>query len=137
MDHFQHQPVLLEETISYLLWKDDGLYVDCTLGAGGHSEAILQRSAKSRIIGIDQDREAIQAASERLAPYGDRAIFVWDNFRNFRQIMEKLGGGGHFSAAAAQVDGKASRDVEGTLKTVLDGRLMEKSNLIESPREEA
>ncbi len=90
MDHFQHQPVLLEETIANLVWKKDGLYVDCTLGAGGHSEAILKQSPKCRIIGIDQDQEAIQAASERLAPYGDRAIFVWNNFRNFRQIMADL-----------------------------------------------
>lgn len=90
MDHFQHQPVLLEETIANLVWKEDGLYVDCTLGAGGHSEAILRRNLKSRVIGIDQDHEAIEAASERLAPYGDRAIFVWNNFCNFRQIMEEL-----------------------------------------------
>lgn len=90
MDHFQHQPVLLEETIANLVWKEDGLYVDCTLGAGGHSETILRQNPKSRVIGIDQDHEAIEAASERLAPYGDRAIFVWNNFRNFRQIMEEL-----------------------------------------------
>ena len=90
MNQFLHQPVLLKETIDLLCNKDGGLYVDCTLGGGGHSEAILKRSPHNRIIGIDQDSEAIKAASERLAPYGDRVIFVWDNFKNIGDILDKL-----------------------------------------------
>ncbi|MEG1868507.1 MAG: 16S rRNA (cytosine(1402)-N(4))-methyltransferase RsmH [Clostridiales bacterium] len=90
MNQFLHQPVLLNETINQLFWKENGIYIDCTLGAGGHSEAILNRSSQSRIIGIDQDREAIEAASNRLAPFGERVLFVWDNFKNIDEILEKL-----------------------------------------------
>ncbi|MDO4541645.1 MAG: 16S rRNA (cytosine(1402)-N(4))-methyltransferase RsmH [Bacillota bacterium] len=90
MDKFLHQPVLLQETIDLLCWRDDGLYVDCTLGAGGHSEAILKKSPMTRVIGIDQDSEAIKAASKRLAPFGERVIFVWDNFKNIDEILGKL-----------------------------------------------
>lgn len=90
MDKFLHQPVLLKETIDLLCWHEDGVYVDCTLGAGGHSEAILKNSPHSRVIGIDQDSEAIKAASERLAPFGERVIFVWDNFKNIDEILENI-----------------------------------------------
>ncbi|MEG0874633.1 MAG: 16S rRNA (cytosine(1402)-N(4))-methyltransferase RsmH [Clostridiales bacterium] len=90
MNQFLHQPVLLNETINQLFWNENGIYIDCTLGAGGHSEAILNRSSQSRIIGIDQDREAIEAASNRLAPFGERVLFVWDNFKNIDEILEKL-----------------------------------------------
>lgn len=90
MDKFLHQPVLLKETIDLLCWREDGVYVDCTLGAGGHSEAILKNSPHSQVIGIDQDSEAIKAASERLAPFGERVIFVWDNFKNIDEILEKI-----------------------------------------------
>lgn len=88
---FQHQPVLLEETIDLLLKKADGLYVDCTLGGAGHSEAILQRSPQSRILGIDQDKDAVGAAEARLAPYGERAKIVWDNFKNLENVLAASG----------------------------------------------
>lgn len=88
---FQHQPVLLEETIDLLLKKADGLYVDCTLGGAGHSEAILQRSPHSRILGIDQDKDAVGAAEARLAPYGERAKIVWDNFKNLENVLAASG----------------------------------------------
>ncbi len=91
MRQFLHQPVLLKETIDLLCWREGGLYVDCTLGAGGHSEAILRECPHSRVIGIDQDKEAIEAASERLAPYGERVIFVWRNFKNIDEILTKIG----------------------------------------------
>ena len=91
MSQFVHQPVLLHETIGELVTKKDGIYVDCTLGGGGHTETILKTCPEARVIGIDQDMEAIRASAERLAPYGDRAIFVWNNFRNLSQVLAELG----------------------------------------------
>jgi 16S rRNA (cytosine1402-N4)-methyltransferase len=90
MSQFLHQPVLLHETIGELVTKKDGIYVDCTLGGGGHSEAILQSGPDIKVIGIDQDMEAIRASSKRLAPYGGRAIFVWDNFSHLNDILLRL-----------------------------------------------
>ena len=69
---FNHYSVLLDETIDHLNIKPDGIYLDGTLGGGGHSEAILKRlSDNGRLIGIDQDDAAITAASERLSVFGD------------------------------------------------------------------
>lgn len=90
MSQFVHQPVLLHETIGELVTKKNGIYVDCTLGGGGHTEAILKSCPEAKVIGIDQDREAIRASAERLAPFGDRAVFVWNNFRNLGLILEEL-----------------------------------------------
>lgn len=91
MNQFFHQPVLLRETIEELVTKKDGIYVDCTLGGGGHTEAILSASPDTRVIGIDQDTEALKASAERLAPYGDRAVFVWNNFLNIDAVLSELG----------------------------------------------
>ena len=91
MSSFVHQPVLLHETIAELVTKKDGLYVDCTLGGGGHTEAILKSCPEARVIGIDQDREALRASAERLAPFGDRAVFVWNNFSQLGKILDELG----------------------------------------------
>ena len=91
MSSFVHQPVLLHETIAELVTKKDGLYVDCTLGGGGHTEAILKSCPEARVIGIDQDREALRASAERLAPFGDRAVFVWNNFSHLGEILDELG----------------------------------------------
>ena len=63
---FKHTSVLLDETIDNLNIRPDGIYVDGTLGGGGHSEAILKRLTTGRLIGIDQDEDAIRAASARL-----------------------------------------------------------------------
>ncbi len=77
---FNHKPVLLEETISALDIKEDGIYVDCTLGGGGHSSEILKRlGQKGRLIGIDQDKDALNAASKRLEQYKN-VTYVHDNF---------------------------------------------------------
>ncbi|AAK80090.1 16S rRNA (cytosine1402-N4)-methyltransferase [Clostridium acetobutylicum] len=87
---FNHVPVLLEETIENLNIKEDGIYVDCTLGGAGHSSEILKRlSSKGRLIGIDQDKDALKAASERLKEYKN-LTFVHDNFSNIKNILEEL-----------------------------------------------
>ncbi|GAA0115887.1 16S rRNA (cytosine(1402)-N(4))-methyltransferase RsmH [Clostridium senegalense] len=87
---FKHVSVLLDECIEALNIKEDGIYVDCTLGGGGHSSEILKKlSEKGRLIGIDQDKDALKAASERLKEYKN-TTFVHNNFYNIKEILEKL-----------------------------------------------
>ena len=86
-----HIPVLLEECIKYLNIKPDGVYVDGTLGMGGHSEAILQRLTTGRLISIDRDAVAISRAGERLKPYADRLTIVHGNFRDLDAILDEQG----------------------------------------------
>ena len=77
---FQHYSVLLNETIEQLDIKENGIYVDGTLGGGGHASAVLQRLGETgRLIGIDQDAAAIEAAGDRLAPFGDKVTIVRSN----------------------------------------------------------
>lgn len=89
---FKHRSVLLDETIDGLEIKPNGIYVDGTLGGGGHSSEILRRlNGTGRLIGIDQDAEAIAAASARLAEFGDRATLVRDNYCNMANVLAELG----------------------------------------------
>src|SRR2546427_12973484 len=75
-----HRPVLLRETIELLAAGRGGLFVDCTVGLGGHSEAILQASPDAQVLGIDRDEEAPGLATERLAQYGSRVSPVQPDF---------------------------------------------------------
>ncbi|MCJ7856359.1 16S rRNA (cytosine(1402)-N(4))-methyltransferase RsmH [Lachnospiraceae bacterium NSJ-143] len=89
---FRHVSVLLNECIEGLNIKEDGVYVDGTLGGGGHSFEIARRLGKGgRLIGIDQDTDAINAARERLSEFGDKITFVHDNFENVKEIFKNLG----------------------------------------------
>ena len=89
---FKHRSVLLEETIDGLAVKPDGIYVDGTLGGGGHSYEICKRlSAKGRLIGIDQDEDAIAAATKRLEDFKDRVTIVRSNYCNMRKVLADLG----------------------------------------------
>ena len=89
---FKHKSVLLEETIEGLRVKPDGIYVDGTLGGAGHAREVCQRlSAKGRFIGIDQDQDAIVAASERLAAYGDRVTIIRSNYCYMVNELKNLG----------------------------------------------
>ena len=89
---FEHKSVLLEETIDSLMVKPDGIYVDGTLGGGGHASEVCRRLGEGgRLIGIDQDADAIRAASERLKPYGDHVTVVRSNYVNIAQILSDLG----------------------------------------------
>ena len=87
---FKHYSVLLKESVDYLEVKPDGIYVDATLGGGGHSYEILSRGAK-RVIGIDQDSEAIDAATKRLCEFRDKAVTVNRNFSEIKSILDELG----------------------------------------------
>lgn len=88
---FHHIPVMLEECIAYLNLRPDGTYVDGTLGGAGHSSAIAAKLGRGgRLIGIDQDAEAVRAAGERLAPFGTQVTIVQDNFKNIDTILDNL-----------------------------------------------
>ena len=88
---FKHKSVLLYETVDQLNIKPDGIYVDGTLGGGGHSYEIASRlSDKGRLIGIDQDEDAIKAASERLKPFMDRVTIVRNNYCNLDKGLDEL-----------------------------------------------
>lgn len=89
---FKHTSVLLTETIEGLKIKPDGIYVDGTLGGGGHSYEIARRlSPEGKLIGIDQDDAAIKAAGERLREYGDKVTIVRSNYRNTKGVLAGLG----------------------------------------------
>ena len=89
--NFEHIPVLLNECIDGLDIKEDGLYIDCTLGGAGHSSHIIEKlSKKGRLIGIDQDENAIKAATKRLEKY-DNFEAVRDNFSNIENIANLIG----------------------------------------------
>ena len=89
---FAHVSVLLKETIEQLNIRPDGIYVDGTLGGGGHAFEVCKRlSDRGRFIGIDQDADAIVAAGERLKEFGDRVTIVRSNYCNMRMELQKLG----------------------------------------------
>ncbi len=87
---FKHISVLLDKSIEYLGVKDNGVYVDGTLGGGGHSYKLLSSNEKCRLIGIDQDKEAISAARKRLDVFSDRITLVNNNFCRIKEILKSL-----------------------------------------------
>lgn len=94
---FQHYSVMREQCIEGLCIKPDGIYVDMTLGGGGHSSMIASRLTTGKLIGIDRDQDAICAASARLEPYKDKIILVKDNYKNIASVLSDL--------SIGQVDG--------------------------------
>ncbi len=82
-----HRPVLLRETIELLAVERGGLFVDCTVGLGGHSEAILQAASDAQVLGIDRDEEALELARKRLASYGSRFRAVHADFRELTRVL--------------------------------------------------
>ena len=89
---FKHKSVLLEETIEALDIKSDGIYVDGTLGGGGHAYEVCKHlSDRGRFVGIDQDADAIKAAGKRLEEFNDKVTIVRNNYCNFRQVFNDLG----------------------------------------------
>ena len=89
---FSHVSVLLEETVGQLLTDPDGIYVDGTLGGAGHSYEICSRiSEKGRLIGIDQDADAIEAAKRRLEPFSEKVTIIRSNYCEMKQRLYEKG----------------------------------------------
>lgn len=86
-----HRPVLLGETLKFLAPERGGLFVDCTVGLGGHSEAILKSSADTRVFGMDLDPTALEYSRQRLAPFGERFRAVHANFREINETLRRAG----------------------------------------------
>lgn len=87
---FSHVPVLLKECIDGLSIKDNGIYVDGTLGGAGHSSVILGNAKNIKLIGIDRDQEALESSKKRLKDYDSQVTFVHDNFNNIKDILNEL-----------------------------------------------
>ena len=90
-ENYGHKPVLLQECLDALQIKPDGIYVDGTLGRAGHSMEIARRLTTGRLIALDRDETAIEAATRRLADYMDRVTLVHSNFSNLGQVLHDLG----------------------------------------------
>jgi 16S rRNA (cytosine1402-N4)-methyltransferase len=88
---YLHTPVLAEEVIAYLKCREGGIFVDATVGEGGHTLEILRASARNRVIGIDQDYEILEQARERLAGYAERVTLIHDDFTRLGQVLQELG----------------------------------------------
>lgn len=91
MDSLKHYSVLLQESIEMLNIKPDGIYVDCTLGGGGHSEAILSKLTTGHLYAIEQDDYAISKATKRLEKYADKLTIIKSNFSNILSVLNDLG----------------------------------------------
>ena len=89
-ENYGHKPVLLQECLDALQIKPDGIYVDGTLGRAGHSLEIARRLTTGRLIALDRDETAIEAATRRLADYRDRVTLVHSNFSNLGQVLRAL-----------------------------------------------
>lgn len=87
-----HIPVMSEEVLEFLLTDPEGIYVDCTIGGGGHAEKILERlGPRGKLIGIDWDEKAIEITREKLRKYQEKLILVNDNFINLEKIVQQCG----------------------------------------------
>jgi 16S rRNA (cytosine1402-N4)-methyltransferase len=86
-----HQPVLRQEVVEWLRPEREGTIVDCTVGLGGHAEALLEASTKVRVVGIDRDTEALEIAERRLASFGARFRAVHGNFRDIAEVLAGIG----------------------------------------------
>jgi len=106
-----HEPVMLAETTALLEPSRGGLFVDCTVGLGGHARALLNEGA-SRLIGLDRDTEALRIAREALAPWGDRVELVHSDYRALRAVLESRsidgidGGLADLGVSSMQLDGE-------------------------------
>lgn len=86
---FTHAPVLVDEVVKNLVDEDDLLFVDATIGGGGHGYKVLERYRNLRLVGIDADEEALAVSAERLAPFKDRVLLKKGNFRDIKRILQE------------------------------------------------
>ena len=90
-NNFKHTPVLLNECLQALNINPTGLYVDGTLGGGGHSIEILSRLTTGKLIAFDKDDDALSATKNRLKKFGDKVVFIKDDFKNMKKVLSDLG----------------------------------------------
>ena len=113
---FDHVPVLLEACLDALRVRPDGVYVDGTLGRAGHAAEIARRLTTGRLIGVDRDRAAIDAAARRLAPWRDRVTLLHGNFSDLKALLDQAGIFGAADAShTAEISGAGGS--QGTGKT--------------------
>lgn len=86
---FSHQPVMFEEVMEVFIPITSGLFVDCTLGGGGHSEGFLSTGPSRKVLGLDRDPDAIRAATDRLGVYGDRFMAIHRSFDELEDALEQ------------------------------------------------
>lgn len=91
VNNFKHTPVLLSECLSALNIKPDGIYVDGTLGGGGHSGEILKRLTTGRLIAFDKDEDALSSTSQKLKDYKNKVTYIKDDFKNMADDLRKIG----------------------------------------------
>lgn len=88
--NFSHIPVMLDECLNGLNIKPDGIYVDCTLGGGGHSLAILEKLTTGKLIAIDKDTDALEFSKNKLKEHAHKVVFVHSDFKNLKTILQDL-----------------------------------------------
>ncbi|WP_309057284.1 16S rRNA (cytosine(1402)-N(4))-methyltransferase, partial [Streptomyces sp.] len=94
MSNDRHVPVMLQRCLDMLapaLQRPGAVVVDCTLGLGGHSEALLRSFPEARLVALDRDKEALRLSGERLAPYGERATLVHAVYDELPEVLDRLG----------------------------------------------
>ena len=91
INNFKHTPVMLNECLEGLNIKPDGIYVDGTLGGGGHSGEILKRLTTGKLIAFDKDDDALSSTSKKLKEYSDKVIYVKSDFKNMYEKVRELG----------------------------------------------
>jgi 16S rRNA (cytosine1402-N4)-methyltransferase len=91
IDENTHKSVLRAETLELLKPKTGEIFVDATLGLGGHAFALLENSAETRVLGVDQDQQAIEIAERRLAKFGDRSVIFHENFSGIKRVLAAAG----------------------------------------------
>ncbi len=125
---YRHATVMRSETVSMLAVRSGGVYVDATLGGGGHAEAILEAMPGSMVVGVDRDPAAIVAASERLAQFGERFLALYGAFGNLEPILARAGIGkvdgivADLGLSSAQLDDR-KRGMSFRLEGPLDMRM--------------
>ena len=107
-----HEPVLTAEAMALLAPERGGLFVDCTVGLGGHTQALLEAGA-SKVLGLDRDRDALRIAGERLAAFGDRVELVHADYRDLPRVLDERGVAGVAGALADLGVSSMQLDAEG------------------------
>lgn len=113
---FRHEPVMAEEVLEHLPTVADGLYLDGTVGGGGHAEALLERTGSGRLLGLDRDPDAVRAARERLSRFGDRVDVLRGDFRDAPELLDESEFGTEHLVGALLDLGVSSHQIETTAR---------------------